>query len=164
MLKKIVKFLKFIFVCFVWSVVWFTFMREVVFSIWNFDFFSTRQWQMVASFWNAHGTIKGLSDYMLFLSMFVTLLLWFLGLRRLYKVDYWQLLLKPFQYFSSKQIEKYKKEGKHVVIKNLVVGEKITLNDLIDEKIKEEGKKQEAKESENLRQNIAQKIIERKGQ
>lgn len=132
--------------------------------IWNFNFFSEKQWRMVSSFWNANGTIKGLSDYMLFVTLLLIVVVWFSGFKYFYKVSYIRLLLKPFEYFSKKQIEKYSKEGKHVVIKNLIVGEKITLDELIEEKIKAEDKEKPVKESEALRQNISQKIIERKGQ
>ena len=164
MFKKLLKFIKFVLVGGVWSILWLTLMQKVMIFIWNFNFFSKAQWHMVASFWNANGTIKGLSDYMLFLTLFLVVLGWFLGLKYFYKVGYGKLLLRPFEYFSGKQIEKYRQENKHVVIKNLVVGEKVALDDLINEKIKEEDKQQKTKESETLRQNITQKIIERKGQ
>ena len=164
MFKKLLKFIKFIFVGSVWSAFWLVLMQRVMIFIWNFNFFSKNQWRMVASFWNANGTIKGLSDYMLFITLLLVVVVWFFGFRYFYKVGYGRLLLKPFEYFSGKQIEKYSKEGKHVVIKNLVVGEKITLDELIDEKIKAEDKNKQMKESESLRQNISQKIIERKGQ
>jgi len=75
-----------------------------------------------------------------------------------------KILLKPLLYFSNREIKKYEKGGKHVIIKNLIVGEKTTLNDLIEEKIKEEEKQEAPKESETLRKNISKKIIERKGQ
>lgn len=164
MFKKLLKLVKFLIIGIVWSVLWFVLLQKVVLYIWNFNFFSKKQWDVVASFWNANGTIKGLSDYMLFLTLFGGVIIWGLGFRYFYKKNYWQLLLKPFEYFSDKQIEKYSKEGKHVVIKNLVVGEKITLDDLIEQKIKEEDNQKTIKESETLRQNISQKIIERKGQ
>ena len=49
------------------------------------------------------------------------------------------------------------------MVKNLVMGEKITLDDLINEKIKEEEKVQETtKESEKLRADITKKISESK--
>jgi len=160
---KILKFLKFMIVFCCWSVAWLVAMRCVVMYFWNFDFMSAGHWKMVASFWNANGTIKGISDYMLFLTLCAVVVIWFIGLRRLYRKDYIKMLLKPFEYFSKKQIEKYGAESKHVVIKNLTVGEKMTVDDLIEEKIKEEENHPSQKQSQNLREKIVEKIIERKG-
>jgi len=164
MFKKLLKCIKFLFIGAAWSAFWLSVTQKAVIAVWNFNFLSKVQWSMVASFWNANGTIKGVSDYMLFLTLLIVGVVWFFGFRYFLKVNYLKLLLKPFEYFFGKQIEKYNKESKHVVIKNLVVGEKRTLNDLIDEKIKSENKQTKAKESETLRQNVLQKIIERKGQ
>lgn len=164
MFKKVLKFIKIALVGVVWSILWVALTRKVMLSIWNFDYVSLNHWKMVKSFWNANGTIRGVSDYLLFLSLFLIILLWFKGFKYFYKIDYMKILLKPLLYFSNREIKKYEKGGKHVIIKNLIVGEKTTLNDLIEEKIKEEEKQEAPKESETLRKNISKKIIERKGQ
>ena len=135
----------------------------IVRYIWNFDLFDVSRWKFISEFWQRNGTISGFSDYMFFLSLLVIVIVWIRGWKKFYKIQYVKALLKPFEYFSKKQIEKYSKEDKHVVIKNLTVGEKITIDDLIAEKIKEEEKTPKTKESENLRQGILQKIIQRKG-
>ena len=162
MLKKVFAFLKFILVGIFWSVFWIGFSQQIIFYVWKFNFISINQWRLIKEFWLQNGTIKSASDYLLFISMMVFLFVWIWGFKKLYKINYTGLLIKPFEYFSSKQIEKYQSEEKHVVIKNLVVGEKVTLEDLIKQKIQEE-KTVAVKESENLRQNISQKISERKG-
>jgi hypothetical protein len=132
--------------------------------IWGFDLFSIQSWQTIWLYWNRGGIIKGAFEYMLFITFFVALIIWYKGLKRLNHVNFLKLFIKPFEYFSKKQIEKFENASKHITIKNLVVGEKITLDDLIEEKIKEEGSQQQQKESQNLRENISKKIIERKGQ
>lgn len=163
MLQKLGKLIKFLIVSVLWSVVWLTLTQKVIVKIWNFNFLETSQWRFVSEFWRRNGTFYGKSDYLLFLSLLIILILWGIGLYKLYKVNYVRLFLKPLEYFSNRQIEKYAEENKRVVIKNLVVGEKITIDDLIAEKIHEEEKEPKIKESEALRQNISQKIIERKG-
>lgn len=138
-------------------------MRCITRYFWNFDFISLRHWQTIVSFWNANGTIRGVSDYMLFATLLFILIVWYKGLKYFYRLSYGKLLIRPFEYFSKKQIEKYESSGKHVVIKNLIVGEKMTLDELVEEKIKAEDAKQTQKESQNLRESISKKITERKG-
>lgn len=163
MFKNILKFLKFLFVLVFWSELWFSVMRFVLRYFWNFDFLSPASWQTISVYWNTGGTIKSIHDYMLFITIIFVVVVWYIGLKRLYRLNFAKLFLRPFEYFSKKQIEKFQDESKHVALKNLVVGEKITLNDLIEEKIKEEGSKQSQKESQSLRENISKKISERKG-
>jgi len=163
MFQRVGKLIKFILICTLWSAFWLALTRQIVLAVWNFDYASKSQWQFVGEFWRQNGTIRSFSDYMLFLTLFLIVLLWYKGLKRLYQTDYAKFFLVPFEYFSKKQIEKYENESKHVVIKNLVVGEKKTLDEVIDEKIKEENAAQSLKEADNLRQTLAQKIIERKG-
>ena len=164
MIKKFLKFFKFCAVCALWSACWLTIMRFLVVFVWNFDYFSLRNWQIIVSFWNANGTIQGFSDYMLFITLLGILIVWYIGVKYFYRIDYGKLFLKPFEYFSKKQIEKYDSTGKHIVLKNLVVGEKMTIDELVEEKIKEEDNRCSQKESQNLRESISKKIIERKGQ
>ncbi len=163
MFQKLFKLIKFLIVSVLWSGVWFTLTDKIIAKVWNFDFLKASQWHFVSEFWRRNGTFYGKSDYLLFLSLLIIIVLWGIGLYKLYKVNYIRFFLKPLEYFSNRDIEKYEKESKHVVIKNLVVGEKITIDDLIAEKIQEEEKEPKIKESEALRQNISQKITARKG-
>ena len=164
MFKKIGHLLKFLIIGVLWSTFWVALTQQIILRIWNFNYISLKQWQMVRAFWQQNGVIKGLSDYMLFIALSVVLLVWYFGFKKLYNTDYLKLFLRPFEYFNKKQIEKYESEGKHVVIKNLVVGEKMTIEDLINQKIKEEKSALPAqKESEILRHNISQKINKQKG-
>lgn len=164
MMKKILKFFKFLIILASWSALWLSLMRVVMVRIWNFDLFSPASWRTIVVYWNKGGTIRTVYDYMLFVTIIAVFMVWYIGLKRLYKINFIKIMLKPFAYFSQKQIVKFENESKHIAIKNLVVGEKITINDLIEEKIKEEGNKQIRKESQSLRENISKKITERKGQ
>jgi len=163
MFKKLKLFLKFLIVGSLWSAFWIVLTQQLVFFVWKFNYISLKQWHLVREFWRQNGVIKGYSDYLLFVSLLAVILIWYFGFKKLYHVNYVELILKPFTYFSKKRIEKYADESKHIVIKNLVVGEKLTVDDLVNEKIKEEKNSSGQKESESLRQNIAQKISEQKG-
>ena len=163
MIKKLGTFLRFLFIFVFWSVSWLLLMRRVMIHFWNFDFLSYTHWKMIASFWDANGTIRGTSDYMFFITLLAVIVVWYVFLKKLLRVQYGKLCLRPFEYIFKKQIQKMEGGSKHIALKNLVVGEKKTLDDLIEEKIKAEDSKQSQKESQNLRDNIAKKIIERKG-
>ena len=132
MFKKIGLFLKFLIGGVVWSTLWCVITQQIVFKIWNFDYLSPNQWRVIKAFWEKNGVIRGVSDYMLFLTLIVILVVWYFGFKKLYRVQYGKFLLKPFESFSKRQITKYENESKHVVIKNLVVGEKMSLEDFLD--------------------------------
>ena len=164
MFKKLGLFLRFLVIAAVWSAFWLFLTQQLVLRIWNFNYISPKQWSLIKAFWDKNGVIREASDYMLFITLLVILIVWYIGFKKLYHTNYVKLFLRPFEYFHKKRIEQYTTESKHVVIKNLVVGEKMTLEDLINEKIKEEkGQKASHKESEILRETISKKIIEQKG-
>lgn len=164
MFKKIGQALKFAIILLLWSTLWCAVTQQVIYKIWNFDYLSFNQWRVIKAFWDKNGVIRGASDYMLFVTLIVIAVVWYFGFKKLYRIQYGKFFLKPFQSFSKRQITKYENESKHVVIKNLVVGEKMTLEELIQQKIDaEQGVGAGPKESEVLRQNISKKITEKKG-
>ena len=67
------------------------------------------------------------------------------------------------EYFANREIKKYENIDTHVVIKNISVGEKMTIEDVIKDRIKQE-KANVAKDADALRKNISEKIIQRKEQ
>ncbi len=161
--SKFKKFFKFLFVGFFWTATWGVISQQVILRLFHFNYLSIKQWQMIRSFWQHDGVIKGWADTMLFLCLFLVPVIWILMWRKLMRVNYLRLLIKPFEYFSNRQIEKYRDESKPVVFKNLVVGEKLTLDDLITQKIKQEKKPHDVKAAESLRKKISKKITEQKG-
>lgn len=163
MIKKFFLIIRFLIIVFVWTLFWGCLTQQIVLRIWNFNFLSARQWQYISSFWQANGTIQGASDYLLFSTLLLVGVFWIWWGRKLLKVQYFRLLLKPFESFAKHQINKYIEEGKHNVVKNLVIGQKLTLDDLINEKIKQEDAAQPAtKESADLRAGVVKKISESK--
>lgn len=72
-------------------------------------------------------------------------------------------MIAPLNYIANRDLKKYEQEDTHVVIKNIKVGEKISVEDLIQERIKQE-QTDNVKESDEMRRNISEKIINRKEQ
>lgn len=116
-------------------------------------------------FWNGNGVIIGISDYMLFVTLFFLMLFWFFILLFLCRLNYFKLLLKPIEYISNREIKRYEQTNNQIVLKNMSVAEKITIEDVIKERIQQEKKQdKKVKEADYLRQNISEKIIKKKEQ
>jgi len=163
MLKKILALFKLLVTGALWTFSFAYAVRWLLIFVWKFDPFYKKQWAVVANYWNNNGVIMSVSDYMFFLTFFVAILIWLVGWRFFYKTDYVRLLTAPILYVANYSLKKYENEDKHVVIKNIAIGEKITLEEVIQGKIKSE-KTQDHHESKQLRQNITEKIIKRKEQ
>ena len=95
--------------------------------------------------------------------MLLIAVIWMVGWVKLYRLDYVKLLLAPLNYLANRNIKKYEETDTHVVIKNIKVGEKITVEDIIQDRIKQE-KTENVKESDAIRRSLSEKIINHKEQ
>lgn len=163
MLKKIAKTVRALLIVCVWTCVLLYVARWLMICIWKFDIFYAKQWGVVKGFWNSNGVIVGASDYTFFLSLLLIFVIWVVGCVKLCRLDYVKLAMAPLHYISNYDIKKYEREDTHVVIKNIKVGEKLSVEDLIQERIKQE-QTQNVKESDEMRRNISEKIINSKKQ
>lgn len=163
MLKKIAALIKFLLTAAVWTAAFLLMARYLLIFVWHFDIFYPAQWDVVRGYWNSNGVIMGAADYMFFITLLVLAVVWLFGLRYFYKMKYSRLVLAPLEYIADYPLKKYQNTDSHVVIKNISVGEKLKLEDIIQERIKKE-KPKTTRESDNLRDSISEKIIRRKGQ
>ena len=163
MIKKIARLLRFLILAFVWTFLFWSFARFVMKMIWQFDIFSMKQWRVIVDYWNGYGVISGFSDFSFFIVLLIVFVLWLYGIRKVNKINYINLLIKPIEYINNRSMKKYEKNDVHVVIKNISVGEKISIEDVIKDRIRQE-KTSVAKDAEALRKNISEKIIQRKEQ
>ena len=163
MIKKIAKFIRFLILAFIWTVFFWTLVRYIMKLIWDFDVLNMKQWSIIADYWNNNGVIAGFSDFSFFIALFMVFILWLWGMLKVNKINYLKLLIKPFEYLHNRGMKKYENIDTHVVIKNISVGEKISIEDVIKDRIKQE-KVNVAKDAEALRRNISEKIIQRKEQ
>jgi hypothetical protein len=166
-MKKIGSLLKFFIVGSLWSCGFVAAWRRLLQAFWTFDPFSKTSWRMIAEFWNDGGVISSGKDYLLFAVLLVGTLIWLWGMRFFYRVSYVNLLLSPFKYFDNRNLKKYAEQTSHVVIKNIAIGEKMTAEDVIQQRLKKLEKQEKADTahtSEVIRSGIAHKITERKDQ
>ena len=162
-MKKIAKAIKFVFLTTVWYVIFIGFSRYLLNQFLYFDILNTKSWITITEWWENGGKVQKASDYALFISIFAIVVLWIWGLRKVNKINYFKLFLKPIEYFANRDLKKYESIDTHVVIKNISVGEKLTVEDIIKERIKNE-KAGKAKDADDLRKTISEKIIMRKEQ
>lgn len=157
MVKKTFKLIRFLLIGAIWAGIYGNIVRFVLIKFWQFDILYRKQWIVVEGFWNNNGVIYGMSDYLLLVSMFILLLIWIWGWYKLYKVNYGKKILGLINYISNRGLEKYEENSQHIVIKNLKVGEKMTIEEVIQDRIKQEhNEKREG--AQDLRKKISEKI------
>lgn len=162
MIKKIGKLLKASIIGAIWTSFFVLSVRCLLLWIWQFDLLSKKQWDLVSRYWNSNGVIVGVSDYMFFTTLFLSLIIWIWGWRRLMRVNYLDILIWPLRYMNDRQLRKYESKSSHIVIKNISVGEKLTVEDVIKERMKAEEAPKGEKVAQDLRKKISEKIIQRK--
>jgi hypothetical protein len=163
MIKKIARLVRFLILVFVWTLLFWSVARFVMKLIWRFDIFSMKQWSVIVDYWNNNGVIAGISDFSFFIVLLMVFVLWLYGIHKVNKINYINMLIKPIEYINNRSMKKYEKNDVHVVIKNISVGEKISIEDVIKDRIRQE-KNIVAKDAEALRKSISEKIIQRKEQ
>lgn len=163
MIKKLWRMIKFLTLTTIWTVAFLGMSRAIMRLVWKFDILSIKQWKVIAEYWNNNGVISGWFDIGFFIVLIIVFVIWIWGIRRVNKIKYGRILLKPIEYFSNREIKKYENIDTHVVIKNISVGEKMTIEDVINDRIKQE-KSNVAKDADALRKSISEKIIQRKEQ
>jgi hypothetical protein len=163
-MKKTKKIIKFLLTGGIWTYVCLYVAQKMMWIFWKFNPFNANQWKVIQSYWNEDGIINSFRDYMFFFAFPILLILWLWGLKKFYRLDYVRLALAPFKYLNERQLKKYENINTHIAIKNISVGEKLTVEDIINQRIKKEGTPTSSKVSSDLRQEIAKKITERKEQ
>lgn len=155
MLKKTLKFFRNLLIGAVWTYVLLACAAVLLFSVWNFNLFSLRDWKTISDFWNAGGIIKTSRDYLFLLSLLLLPLLWIWGWRKLIRVNYLNLLLFPLNAYNRHIINKYGHDSPRIVLRNLKSSQKAI--EEIKEKI-EAIKPEAPKQVGSIREEILKKL------
>ena len=129
--------------------------------LWSFDIFSKKQWSVIARYWNSDGVISQGADYLFFLTLFVVCLIGLFLWAFFYRADFQKLLTNLVRYYLNRDLRRYENEDLHVKLKNMAPSEKKTLDEIIDEKMKDAGieKKQKGALVNSLREKIKKKFL-----
>ncbi len=118
MLKKLLKFFRFLLIGSLWSAVYLFAASIIVYYLWHFNLMSPADWQKISDFWNNNGVIKAAPDYWFFITLLLVVIFWFWGWRRLNRVDYLEIFLWPFRIYNRYIIRKYGHGSKRILLRN----------------------------------------------
>lgn len=159
MLKRLKKFIKLSIVGILWTYIYVYCTGILMFLLWNFNYLSASDWQMISDFWESGGRIKSGKDYIFMTMLLLIMPFWILGWRYFYKLNFMQLILSPIVWYNKRQIRKYG-SATNVVLKNMGNNKKgPQLQDMIASRMKLANKQKEPA-SLKIREGVQEKIIE----
>lgn len=156
MFKKILKFLRFIFIGTLWSYIYLYYADFLIIKMWRFNILSHTDWMTIESFWNQGGVIKQSKDY-LFLSVLILIIpVWILTLYFACKIHYLDILLYPIYKYNQHITQKYGKDSSRIILRNMGRGKKIQTQ------IEEMVAATKPKSNQNMETNKVRQAIEEK--
>ncbi|MDD4556845.1 MAG: hypothetical protein PHE89_05935 [Alphaproteobacteria bacterium] len=166
MLKKIFLLIKFSITTMAWGYIYFHAMRFLFLKFWNFDIVYLENWNIIAEFWQGGGIIQTSKDILFMTSIILSLPLGLYILKKSLSFKYTSLITKPIEIYDRYILNKYDGNSSRLVLKNLSTkAEKVSLEDLIETKIKEKEKednKDKNLKADEIRLNIQSKIKNKK--
>jgi len=163
-MKKFKNFLRFSFISLLVLVVFIYIGRFIFRLCWNFDILDKNSYMIISDYWNSGGVFDSFRDYSLGFAIFLFPILWLYYSRKLYKYGLGRFLSEPIIKSYRRLTRPESMEIEHVVVKNLG-GKDKSLEDIIADKIKEQGQKgASGHTTKDLRQQISAKIGENEKQ
>lgn len=159
-MKKIKKFSRFCAISAA-TIVPVLFICQMIFKlIWHFDILDKKSYKIVAEFWEQGGVYNTFRDWSLGIAFLIIPVIWIMLSRKIYKFGFWKFIFYPIVVIYRRATRPESMEVEHVTIKNLG-GKDKTLDEIISDKIKEQGKdKGSAHIVRDLRKQISAKIEE----
>lgn len=132
--------------------------------IWKFDILNRNSYRVVAEYWNKGGVYNTPRDWCLGIAFLLIPVFWLKLSHKIYKFGFWKFIFYPIIVIYRKATRPKSMEVEHVTIKNLG-GKDKTLDEIISEKIKEQGQDGgSAHVVRDLRKQISAKIEENEKQ
>ena len=119
MLKKISQFIRFCFICALWSLVFLSVTAYFFKTVYNFNLFKKQHWQIISRFWEEGGVINTTQEVLFILCLLAIIPLWFYGLHKSLKISLVKILFFPIFIYNAYQEKKYSKTPKSIVLKNM---------------------------------------------
>lgn len=153
-MKKFFLFIRGLFIFIGWSFVFLVASNYLIRLVWNFDFMSSRSWDIMETFWNRGGVIKTTSDVLLLMALFLLPFIWLTGFIFALRIEYLNIFAAPFKIFSRRKPAK----PERIVIKNIKSSQQM-IEDIKNEI--ESLKPEKAEQSGHIRTEIKQKLSEK---
>ncbi len=157
MIKKSMHYLCVLIAGACWSSLLLWLYRFIFLSVYQIDILSPYTYAMIANYWNGGGVLKS-GDIFMLLGFFSYFPIVSLGWYYLAKYSYLNLVMKPLNWLANRGLDKYSGGMPEVNIKNLKIEEKKTLEQLVQERIELENKKNPLTDSAEFRKEIVEKI------
>ena len=158
MIKKTLHYICALIACAGWSALLLLLYRLIFFYGYQIDILSPLTYASIRNYWNNGGVLKS-GDIFMILGILTYLPIVILGWRFLWKYHYMNLIMTPLTKISNLGLDKYSGGLPEVNIKNLKIEEKKTLEQLVQERIELENKKNPQKtDSAEFRKEIVEKI------
>ena len=151
--KMLINLIKNIIVFMVWSIIFVSFIKTLMFLIWNFDITSSHSWKTLFSFWNQGGVFKTIPDIALLLLLILSPFIYIFGYIKIKKIN----ISKTIFFLLTSLFTRKEKDPERIVIKGI----KTTQQMIEDVKSEIESiKPDKSNEAGNVRTNILKKLQE----
>ena len=158
MIKKILHFICFIVASVAWALLLAIIYQVGFLLFYHLDIFSPKLHRDFWAYWNSGGTLNA-KDLIMFFFIFLYVPLCLLGWYKFYHFKFMKLLTVPLNWLANLGSDKLK--VKNVNIKNLVVEEKKTIEQLVQERLNKERKKQQDSAKSSQPEDFRKRIIEK---
>lgn len=162
-MKKALTIVKFVFVSFTWAIILFSAFSILLKIFWDFNVLNYKAWEIIAKWWQSGGNINSWQDFLFFMILLLFFPLLIIGIKRGMKINYLQLMAKPFVYFLNRGLDE---EPQSVTIKNIdVLAQKTTkeefINNIVDQRIKEIEGDNPPPSDDKINKQIREKLAEK---
>jgi len=151
------KLLKAIVIGGIWTVLYFLTTRFLFIYFAGWDYLSPIDWQKIEYRWEAGAAIKSVRDYSILFALLMLVPIWFYGYKYLYRLNYINIILWPFNKLNKIMLGRYQSKHKRILLRN--IGTSIKIEEEI--KLKTASiKPEERNEANKIRQAVSKKIKE----
>ncbi|MBR3502556.1 MAG: hypothetical protein IKO06_06585 [Alphaproteobacteria bacterium] len=155
MLKKILHFVCVFVVGIIWSFLLGALLLQILKIGFRMDFLSVKTYRGIAAFWNSGGVFKG-KELLIFVIIFLYFPICVFGWHKINSYRFLRLITVPINWYLNRGLENY--HAPDVNIKNLKLEEKKSLDQVVNERLEIEKKKQQSMMAGDLRKEIVKKL------
>lgn len=131
--------------------------QQAFYYCYQIDILNLQTYASIRNYWNDGGVLKA-GDLFMLIGIFSYFPLIFFMWRKLLKYQYMNLITKPVNWLANLGTGKYSGGMPDVNIKNLKIEEKKTIEQLVQERIELENKKNPKTDTAQFRKEIVEKI------
>ena len=161
MIKKIFHYICVAVSGILWSILLGFIFQQLFFLVYNINLLNPRTYRIFSAFWNNGGVLHG-KDILMLCSLLLYLPICIYGWVKLSHYKFMRLITVPLNKIANAGLDNYK--APDVNIKNLKIEEKKTLEQLVQERLDKENKKNHTQNqgSSDFRKKIIEQIEENK--